>query len=70
MINEFTAPPAVIEAFTQAVGELSARLLDAAPARGASTSASVAAAIPAATPTPRVQALDQVWAELAVRAQH
>lgn len=69
MINEFMAPSAVIEAFTQ-VGELSARLLEAAPARGASTSASLTAAIPAATPTPRVQALDQVRAELAVRAQH
>jgi D-alanyl-D-alanine carboxypeptidase len=69
MINEFIAPPAVIEAFTQAVGELGAWLLEAAPARGASTSASLTAAIPAATPTPRVQALDHVRAELAVRAQ-
>jgi len=70
MINEFIAPTAVIEAFTQVVAELSARLLEAAPAGEASTSASLAAAIPAATPTATAQALDQVRAELAVRAQH
>jgi D-alanyl-D-alanine carboxypeptidase len=70
MINEFIAPTAVIQAFTQVVQELSARLLEAAPVDGASTSASLAAAIPAATPTLRVQALDRVRAELAVSAQH
>jgi D-alanyl-D-alanine carboxypeptidase len=51
MINELLATPTVIEAFTQVVGELSARLLEAAPAGGVSTSASLAAAIQAATPT-------------------
>jgi D-alanyl-D-alanine carboxypeptidase len=70
MINVFIAPTAVIEALTQVVGELSARLLEAAPARGASTGAYLPAAIPARTPTPTAQALDQVRAELAVRAQH
>jgi hypothetical protein len=69
MINEFLAPPAVIEAFTQVVGELSTLLLEAAPARGASTSSSLAAVIPTATPTSGVQALDQVRAERAVSAQ-
>jgi D-alanyl-D-alanine carboxypeptidase len=70
MINEFIAPPAVIETFSQVVRELSARLLDAAPAGGASTSASLRAAIPAATPTATASALDQVRAERAVQGQH
>jgi D-alanyl-D-alanine carboxypeptidase len=53
MINELFAPTAVIEAFLQVVRELSARLLGAAPVRGASTGPSLRAAIRAATPTPR-----------------
>jgi hypothetical protein len=60
----------VIETFSQVVRELSARLLDAAPAGGASTSASLRAAIPAATPTATASALDQVRAERAVQGQH
>jgi D-alanyl-D-alanine carboxypeptidase len=70
MINEFIAPTAVIQAFTQVVRELNVKLLEAAPVHGTSTSASLPGSIPAVTPTPTVPALDQVRAELTVRPQH
>jgi D-alanyl-D-alanine carboxypeptidase len=70
MINEFIAPTAVIQAFTQVVRELNVKLLEAAPVHGTSTSASLPGSIPAVTPTPTAPALDQVRAELTVRPQH
>jgi D-alanyl-D-alanine carboxypeptidase len=70
MINQLFAPTALIQAFDQVVRELSARLLEAAPVRGASTSASQRAVIRAATPTATTPVLDQVRAERAVQAQH
>jgi len=70
MINQLFVPTALIQAFDQVVRELSARLLEAAPVRGASTSASQRAAIRAATPTATTPVLDQVRAEWAVQAQH
>ena len=70
MINEFIAPTAVIQAFTQVVRELNVKLLEAAPLHGTSTSASLPVTIPAVTPTPTAPALDQVRAELTLRAQH
>jgi hypothetical protein len=70
MINEFIAPTAVIQAFTQVVRELNVKLLEAAPVHGTSTSASLPGSIPAVTPTPTASALDQVRAELTVRPQH
>jgi hypothetical protein len=70
MINELIAPTAVMGAFDQTWMAIAGRLLEAAPAGRASTSTALAAAIPAGTPTPTAQALDQLRAELAVRAQH
>jgi D-alanyl-D-alanine carboxypeptidase len=70
MISEFFAPPAVIEAFIRVIEQLSARLLEAAPAGGAATSAPPPAAVPAATPPATAQALDQVRAALAARTRH
>jgi hypothetical protein len=58
MSNELFATQAVYDAFTQVVGELSARLLEAAPVHEASTSASPRAVIPAGSPTPSAQAPD------------
>jgi D-alanyl-D-alanine carboxypeptidase len=47
MTNELLAPPAVVEAFTQAWMVIGARLLEGAPLGSASTSASLRAATPA-----------------------
>ena len=69
MINEYFAPTAVMAAFDQTWMAIAGRLLEA-PARGASTSAGLAAASRAGTPTPTARTLDQVRAERAVRARH
>jgi D-alanyl-D-alanine carboxypeptidase len=69
MINELIVPTAVMAAFDQTWMAIAERLLEA-PARGASTSASLRAASRAGTPTPTARALDQVRAEFAVQAQH
>jgi D-alanyl-D-alanine carboxypeptidase len=70
MINELITPTAVMQAFDRTWMAIAERLLETAPVRGASTSTALAAAIRAGTPTPTAQVLDQVRAELAVRAQH
>jgi D-alanyl-D-alanine carboxypeptidase len=67
MINEFLAPTAVVEAFTQTWMAIAARLLEGAPVGVASTGASLRAASRAGSPTPSAQALDRMRAAMSLR---